>query len=222
MREELISGALSTRFDELCRVRVPHIAPERFGEAAQFVSEALGNLLDASPEEVKKSSVSLNAPLEWMTSDADCFSSLRALCLGQQQELHKGQHPRLEPFLKSLDASRRDPARRFQLIAERYACPLNFSLPDEDEAREYVLMRLMVQERARLERGSVEAINADDLLLKLNLVAIHASLAPDLRFLDSLNYYYELLPAAWHPQSAQGWLLVSYYALYARALAARI
>jgi len=62
------------------------------------------------------------------------------------------------------------------------------------------------------------ALDVDDLLLKLNLIAINASVSPDLRYLDALNYYYELLPAGWYPESPQNWLRVSFLTFYARAL----
>ena len=69
--------------------------------------------------------------------------------------------------------------------------------------------------RARRE-GWDGAVNSDDLLLRLNLCALYASRASDLRFLDALNYYYELLPAGWQPRGRNPWLLASYLALYAR------
>ena len=79
-------------------------------------------------------------------------------------------------------------------------------------------MRLMTADRARIENNSADAVNAEDLLLKLNLISVHASTATDLRFLDALNYYYELLPVTVFPESQHAWLLISWFALYARAL----
>ena len=119
-------------------------------------------------------------------------------------------------------APRNDAERRFQLLTKRYSCPLNFSQSAEDGIREHVLTRLMAHDRARIEKTSVEAVESSDLLLRLNLVALHAARVPDLRFLDALNYYYELLPRSWRPQTQHGWLLISYFALYARALMAWI
>jgi hypothetical protein len=75
----------------------------------------------------------------------------------------------------------------------------------------------MTADRTRLEKDSSRAVDAD-LLLKLNLISVHASTTSDLRFLDALNYYYELLPATLYPESQHPWLLVSWFALYARAL----
>ena len=41
----------------------------------------------------------------------------------------------------------------------------------------------------------------------------------DLRYLDALNYYYELLPPAWYPESSHNWLRVSFLNFYLGALA---
>ena len=165
----------------------------------------------------------MSAPAGWLAAKTDCLANLRALSTGEPVELYPGQHPPLDPFIEALDKSRNTPARRFQLLAERYLCPLNFSHGAEDEARERILTRLMVHDRTRIERSSVQAIESpDDLLLRLNLVAVHAARVPDLRFLDALNYYYELLPEDWQPHTQHDWLLISYFALYARALAAWI
>lgn len=136
-------------------------------------------------------------------------------------QLEESPHPPGDSFFQDLDMKRRNPASRFQLLTERYACPLNFTLPAETEIREHVLTRLMVQDRTSVELGSVRSVDTDDLLLKLNLLAVHAQRASDLRFLDALNYYYELLPADWIPHARHGWLLASYLALYAQALAVR-
>ena len=56
----------------------------------------------------------------------------------------------------------------------------------------------------------------------LSLVAISAAGTTDLRFLDALNYYYELLPSIGLPGAQHHWLLVSYLTLYAMALAAEL
>lgn len=186
----------------------------------RFVSEVRERLQNASPAQFERSLSVIHAPQNWVSADTDCLSSLAALSLGRPLHLHPGQHAPVESFLKAFQEARRDPGQSFRLLVDRYACPLNFSLPDEVAVQEYLLMRLMVHTRAKIEQSSIEAINSDDLLLKLNLIALNASLTTDLRFLDALNYYYELLPADWQPQAQHNWLLVSYCALYARALAA--
>ena len=160
---------------------------------------------------------------DWAMADTDCLASLRALSLGEPLQLHPGTRPPLDNFIKSLKDARADPERSFQLLAERYSCPLNFALDAEDDAREHVLARLMAHDRARIEKNSINEVASSDLLLRLNLVAVYAARTPDLRFLDALNYYYELLPDGWSPAEAQRKrLLISYFALYARALAAWI
>lgn len=220
MRRELISNALNERFKELCAQRVSQLAPERFGEMEPFVSQVGERLSGPSPNAINDSASRVDAHDSWWVSDTDCLSSLRALSLGNPLQLRPSQHPPIDSFLRSLDAYRSDPEQRFLLLAERYACPLNFSSPGEDEARENILTRLMARDRTEIEKASIEAVESSDLLLRLNLVAVHAASGPDLRFLDALNYYYELLPVGWQPQGQLNWLLVSYFALYARALAA--
>ena len=219
MRRELIASALAERFGELSGRIAARLAPEKFGEAEGFVSEVRERLLNASVADLSKSVPEVDGHDAWMDAETDCLASLRALSLGHALQLRPGRPAPVDSFIEALTLSRRDPAERFRLLAERYACPLNFTLPSEDVAREHVLTRLMAQDRARVERESVEAAGADDLLLRLNLVALHASRASDLRFLDALNYYYELLPAGWQPRGRNLWLLASYFALYARALA---
>jgi hypothetical protein len=85
--------------------------------------------------------------------------------------------------------------------------------PVEDD-----LSRLMVQDRARLERQQVPSVD-DNLLSRLNVIAIEASTTRDLRFIDALNYYYELLANVTAPDSEDSRLLfVSFLELYAQAL----
>jgi hypothetical protein len=223
IQRELIAKAVRRRFNELRLERLSQLTLEKFDAAsAVFISQTRERLLNAAPEDLKNSLPAPNAPDSWMESDADCLASLRRLSLNEPLRLRAAPHPPSETFLQDLNACGREPVRRFQLLNTRYRCPLNFALDSEAEVREYVLMRWMVQDRSRLEKDSLAAINSDDLLLKLNLTAIAAARNDDLRFLDALNYYYELLPATWQPPASHGWLVVSYYALYAHALAAWI
>ena len=220
---KLISQALNERFQELCGVRLAHLAPETSGEIASFVSQVREQLSTASPADIHARASGINAFDDWAMSETDCLASLRALSLGEPLQLQRGTRPPLDDFIKSLDEARADPHRRFQLLAERYSCPLNFTLDAEDETREHVLARLMTHDRARIEKNSIDVVESRDLLLRLNLVAVHGARVPDLRFLDALNYYYELLPDGWQPKATQhSRLLISYFALYARALAAWI
>jgi hypothetical protein len=222
IRRELISQALAARFSELCGERISHLLPATFGEMASFVSRLREQLLNASPADLKNLTSEMSQPAGWMVSNGDCLASLRALSTNEPAELEDGHQPPPDAFLEPFISSRQDSARRFQLLTERYAWPLNFSHSAEAEARELVLARLMVQDRTRIEKTALPTVVSSDLLLSLNLVAVHAARVPDLRFLDALNYYYELLPSGWQPPTAHGWLLISYFALYARALAAWI
>jgi hypothetical protein len=149
--------------------------------------------------------------------------ALFSIALGEQMQIGSAGHPPVEPFMELLaDATSRS-KQRVKLLTERYSYPLNFTLPEEDLVREYLLTQVMSRERSLIEKGSVDAINGDELMVMLNLVAVYATRAPDLRFLDALNYYYELLPTSWFLRAQlQGVLLASYFALYARALAAWI
>ena len=220
-RERLISAALNERFLELRDARITRLAPESFAEAAPFVAEVRELFRTAEPADLKNYAQGTTS--DWADADADCLASLRALALGRTLPLRPAPEPSpVGSFVSRLDASRNDPEQRFRLLAERYSWPLNFSLTTEDAARERILTRLMVQDRARVEKEGIAAAGGDDLLLRLNLIALHAARTSDLRFLDALNYYYELLPAGWQPRAGQTWLLASYLALYMRALATRI
>lgn len=131
-------------------------------------------------------------------------------------ETRPGPRPPVEPFVASLHAARRKPEERFRLLIERYSCPLNIALGEESEIREHLLERLMVQDRAKFESKAPD-ISLDDVLLKLNLLAIHAARSDDLRYLDALNYYYEL-QEDWKSFGPEPWLLASFLGLYAGAL----
>ena len=127
--------------------------------------------------------------------------------------------PEESSFFDDLQVSVREPQRRFELLTTRYLHPLNVAAPSEHRIREYLLERLMVADRSRIEQHSLHLLDADDLLLRLNLIAINASLTSDLRYLDALNYYYELLPADWFAESPHNWLRGTFLSFYARALA---
>ena len=218
-REDLIVSALNGRLHELRRKHILRLAADSFGEDAAFVLQMQKQLADASLECMGALPLLINA---WMDCETDCLSSLRALSLGEPLRLREAMPPAAESLLRALDEHKRNPEQRFRLLTERYSCPLNVALASENEICEHILARLMVQDRATIERKSLSTVCADDLLLKLNLVAIAARIKSDLRFLDALNYYYELLPADWVPRANDAWLLASYLGLYARALAVRI
>ena len=217
VNKELISTAVARRLDDL-RERVNRFDPETFGDAGFFLT-SVKELLLAHPDRISQLTP-FSPAAEWVSADTDCLTSLRVISLHGPKTMSRALHPPADDFLNQLKvkAAAREPV--FGLLAERYAWPLNFLFPAEEEVREYLLMRLMTADRARIENNSPGAVNADDLLLKLNLIS--ASAATDLRFLDALNYYYELLPVNWHPESQHAWLLISWFALYARALNSRV
>lgn len=219
MNKELIAQAAGRRLAEV-RERVSQLDPQRFGEMSAFVSSVQEFMRTYNSETLRKKPSS-PAVSDWVNAVTDFSTTLRLASTGKEIVTRRAAQPPLEPFLGKLKAKvvAREPI--FDLLATRYVCPLNFSFPPDDEVREYLLLRLMSSDRARIEAESAAAVNTDDLLLKLNFVALHAAAADDLRFLDALNYYYELLPATWHPNAKNEWLLVSYLALYARALISR-
>jgi hypothetical protein len=219
MNKELISTAVARRLDEV-RERVSRFDPDNFGDAGFFLTSVKELLLD------KRDRVSQLTPFlpqaEWVAADTDCLTSLRVLSLHGPKSMSRAPHPAADEFLNQLKSKSVARETGFSLLTERYAWPLNFSFPAEDDIREYLLMRLMTADRARIENSSASAMNTDDLLLKLNLIGVHAATASDLRFLDALNYYYELLAMSEFPESQHAWLLISWFALYARALNSRV
>ena len=158
------------------------------------------------------------APETWFASEGDSLTAIRALAADEPIECVETTAPDESSFFDDLQASSREPQRRFELLTTRYLHPLNIAAPSDQRIREHLLERLMVADRSRIEQQSLHLLNTDDLLLKLNLIAIYASFTTDLRYLDALNYYYELLPSDWRPESPHNWLRVSFLKFYARAL----
>ena len=216
--KELIAAAVARRLSEVSE-RVNQLDPERFG-AAGFYLSSVKEVLRGSPFELKAKLPPFLPIKEWAAADTDCLTALRLLSLHGPQAKSAAAHPPADEFLKELKAKTSARERLFASLTDRYSWPLNLSLGTESEICEYLLRRLMTSIRRQIEKALPSADDADDLFLQLNLIAVHACATTDLRFLDALNYYYELLPANWHPESENGWLLVSWLALYARALAA--
>ncbi|HKY45185.1 MAG TPA: hypothetical protein VJM50_18985 [Pyrinomonadaceae bacterium] len=213
-RQEIIVKALRQRYAEVCK-SASQPAPNVFGELTGFVSDLRKQLFAGlDGRHFRK----WTAPKTWFQSSCESLAAIRTLALDEEIECIDVEPP-VSTFFDDLHAASRDPYQRFQLLTMRYRHPLNIAAPSEDKVREHLLERLMVSDRASLEQDSLHLVNADDLLLKLNFIAISASLSHDLRYLDALNYYYELLPSAWYPQSPQSWLRVSFLMFYVRALA---
>jgi hypothetical protein len=159
------------------------------------------------------------APKRWFASSSDSLTAICTLAADEPVECIEVSAPDEPVFFDDLQASTRAPQRRFELLTTRYLHPLNIAAPSEQRVREHLLERVMVADRSRLEQHSVQLLNADDFLLRLNLIAIYASFTADLRYLDALNYYYESLPSSWCPASTHNWLRVSFLNFYVRALA---
>ena len=193
-RQQIIANALRQRHDEVCKT-------------------ASISALDG--QQFRKWS----APETWFESTSDSLTAIRALAADEQIECIETAPPDESSFFDDLQACTREPQRRFELLTTRYLHPLNIAAPSEHKIREHILERLMVPDRSRIEQHSLHLLNAGDLLLRLNLIAIYSSFTTDLRYLDALNYYYELLPSDWQPKSTHNWLRVSFLVFYLRALA---
>jgi hypothetical protein len=227
IRSKLISNALEERFRELCDERGQGLGFLRYGGGVNpFAQQVRQKLLNISPAHLVEPMGGIGKPNYWAQPQPphlmEFQPALFSIAFGEPLSLDSADHPPVEPFMELLTAASK-PKQRVELLMERYSYPLNFTLPEEDSVREYILTRVMARDRSLIEKGSMDAINGDELMVMLNLVAVHATRSPDLRFLDALNYYYELLPTSWFLRAQlQGVLLASYFALYARALAAWI
>jgi len=107
---------------------------------------------------------------------------------------------------------------RFLALSERYEAFADFCLETEAEVREYVLVRLMVNDRPALESTSGTRVPSRDTLLMLNLAAQYATGSPDLRFLDALNYYFEMLADLISADGERDELITSFLVRYKKAL----
>lgn len=216
-RKELIVKALRHRSSEVCRTAL-QVNPHSSSDMSGFISDLQKYFQDALKGHQFKE---WTAPETWLSSGLDSLAAMRILAKDQELECSSANRPDERSFIKALEAAARDPQERFALLNARYGHPLNFTAPSELKIREYLLERLMVADRARIERDGLLRLNSNDLLLKLNLIAINASVTEDFRYLDALNYYYELLPIDWSPRSAHWWLRMSFFAFYVRALSVR-
>lgn len=182
----------------------------------QIIANALRQRFDEICKTVSQPFSKWPAPERWFESNSDSLSAIRALAADEPFEYFEAVAPDEPGFFNDLQAAIREPQRRFELLTTRYRHPLNIAAPSEQRVREHLLERLMVADRSLIERQTLQLLNPDDLLLRLNLIAIYASFTTDLRYLDALNYYYELLPSDW---ASDNGLRISLLSFYARALA---
>jgi hypothetical protein len=143
----------------------------------------------------------------------DCHS---AIALAGRIEYQPSDMP--PPRLLPAEVNKLSSNDRFKALCDRYRCPLNIGLASEFEVAEEFLRQLMVQDRAKLEAGA--EFDVDMVLLKLNLVGIRAMIGRDLRFLDALNYFYELPRQSLKRMRANPRFLAFWLCIYAQLLCA--
>jgi hypothetical protein len=122
------------------------------------------------------------------------------------------------PALSCADFKRLSAQARVQALSVRYRCPRNIGVESESGMAEELLRQLMVRDRTKLEAGV--DFEADDVLLKLNLIAVCAGMKRDLRFLDALSYYYELPHRSLARLRRNPQLLAAWLCIYAQLLCA--
>jgi hypothetical protein len=216
-----IPSALNSRFHELCSAYVPYLVPQCFGEMPPFAGYVKNEITTGNQKKLAENFLTKYyiSNHGWMESEEKIFSALMELVSGKIVPAHFTTIQAPNHFMELLQASRPSPGERFNLLVARYNFPLNILLQSEEEIREYLLYRTMVPDRAKLDKLSLSTLDHDDLLLRLNLIAVYAMATGEIRYLDSLNYYYERLPAKWIPGGRFPWLFISYIGLYARTLA---
>jgi hypothetical protein len=118
--------------------------------------------------------------------------------------------------LSSAEFTRLSSRDRVDALRVRYRCPLNIGAESESEVAEELLRQLMVADRPKLEAEA--EFEVDDVLLKLNLAAVRARANHDLRFLDALNYFYELPQRSLARLQRSPHLLAAWLCIYAQLL----
>ncbi len=152
----------------------------------------------------------------WMNCDASFMDCLRAIALGRNIEHRPSDTGPVR--LSVVNFNKLSRKERCEILYDRYRCPLNIGLQSESDVAEKLLRQLMVQDRAKLEAGA--EFDVDMVLLKLNLVGIRAMITRDLRFLDALNYFYELPQSALIRMRANPPYLAFWLCIYAQLLSA--
>lgn len=127
------------------------------------------------------------ARFTWRACDEDFLDCLQGIALAQRIVCRAAAPP---GYLSAADLRELPGKERFELLCGRYRCPWNIGAPSEFEIGEEILRRLMVSDRKRVEKGM--DFDVEEVLLALNLLAIRALVARDLRSFDALNYFYEL------------------------------
>jgi hypothetical protein len=150
----------------------------------------------------------------WLSCEADLCGCLRSIALGTETGFRLADS--CPARLSLSDLKRLSGIERFNVLSDRYRCPLNIGARGESEVAEELLRHLMVVERAKLAKGT--GLDAAGVLLELNLVGIRALLTRDLRSFDALNYFYELPPSALIRLRANPRLFAFWLCIYAQLL----
>lgn len=208
--EEILRGALLTRRAELRKSWKHFISSEcleSLGSAARDVESFLSGH-DAFRD------WRFAATFTWINCDAPFLDCLGAIALSGKVEYQPSDTSpsRLLP----VDLNKLSSRERVKALCVRYRCPLNIGIASEFDIAEELLRQLMVKDRSKLETGA--EIDVDMILLKLNLIGIRAMITRDLRFLDALNYFYELPHRALVRLRASPRFLAFWLCLYAQLL----
>ena len=184
LRNDLLSRALLERRSQL-RSSWTELVPAGY-------LQSLGPLAGEVAAFLSSSDVDRKPPLPerftWLTCEADFWACLQAIALGRVVACRTEPTP--PAYVPASELRALSSAERFELLRVRYRCPWNIGAPSEFAIADEILRRLMVNDRAMIEKGA--GFDVDGALLALNLVGIRALVGGDLRSFDALNYFYEL------------------------------
>ena len=150
----------------------------------------------------------------WINYGASFTDNLSAIALAHNVERRQSETSPEPLCLGKFNKLPRD--ERIEVLYDRYSCPLNIGLPSESDVAEELLRQLMVPDRAKLEAGT--EFDVEMVLLKLNLVGLRAMITRDLRYLDALNYFYELPRRSLMRMGSNPHLLAFWLCIYAQLL----
>lgn len=183
-RKGILRGALLRRSADLRKSWRHLVSAECLEFLGPLASDVAAFLSEPEPGRTS----ALPADSTWLNCEKDFWCCLSDIALAR--EIKRSPADERPARLLIGDLKKLSSEDRFDLLCTRYRCPLNIAAESELEVAEELLRQLMVQDRVRLEAG--EEYDIDMVLLKLNLIGIHAILTRDLRYLDALNYFYEL------------------------------
>jgi hypothetical protein len=156
------------------------------------------------------------ATMEWQDCDANLPECL--ISLGVGEGIVSRPSTTKPTVLSCSDFKGLRTKARLETLCARYRYPLNIGIERESEIAEELLRQLMVADRATLEAKA--EFEVDDVLLKLSLTGIYARMKHDLRFLDALNYFYELPQRSVARLNHNPYFLAAWLCIYAQLLCA--